>query len=70
MIEERLKLVSSNQRTLLDEVEKWEKSYRHLRPCEEFKRTGFCMHMYYAEARKFRDKNASFLKGIEILFTR
>ena len=41
---------------LIAEMEAWEKSFSHKKPCKEFKETGWCLHLANAQHRKFRQR--------------
>ena len=31
----------------------FEKQFRHIKPCEQYKRTGYCVHLVNAQQKKF-----------------
>ena len=39
---------------LCDRMDAYEKTYKHRKPCKEYKRIGWCIHLNDASARKFK----------------
>lgn len=45
--------INTRNADLLKRIESWETTYKHKKPCEEYKRTGFCLHLLNAQNKKF-----------------
>jgi len=40
---------------LIQDMREWEKTFKHRKPCERYKETGYCRHLAEARGRKFKD---------------
>jgi hypothetical protein len=52
-IMDKIDELKTRNANLLKNIGAWESTYKHRRPCEEYKKTGFCLHLLNAQNRKF-----------------
>jgi len=62
-----LKTWESEENELLRRIRAWGRAYKHRNPCSQYVKTGFCMHMARAQAKKFGGEISSNLLNLASL---
>lgn len=63
-LEERIKDWEKKDEELDSQIALFEKQFRHPKPCEEYKRTGYCVHLVNAQQRKFGKDTKAHIENI------
>ena len=49
---------------LIAQMRKFEIEWKHKKPCEEYAKTGYCVHLEIAQGRKFKDRVRTHLAAL------
>ena len=64
---EELALWRKREERLNERIAEFERSYRHRKPCDRYRETGYCPHVASAQERKFGKDTASLMNDLLVL---